>query len=123
MTDPAQSRRRWRRAFFALLVLWLVTAASAAYAVIDQGVTLTYHEASARDMARDFRVLLRAAPALGGSVTRSAVLTTLRRQHPDALISATDSTVRRGDLTFRFAADGRLQAVDHEYVSAWADSL
>lgn len=123
MTDPAPGRRRWRRAFLTLVAVWLVTVAGAAYALVDQGVTLTHHDAGFRDMARDFRVLLRAAPALGGSVTRTAVLTTLRRQQPDALITATDSTVRTGGLTFRFGPDDRLRAVEHEQVSAWADSL
>jgi hypothetical protein len=113
MTDPDRSRRRWRAAFLALLAVWILTLGTAAYMVVDQAVTLTYHDVSHRDMREDLQVLATAAPALGTQVTRGSLLATLRRQHPQAFIVATDSTVGIGQLEFRFGRDGRLRAVSH----------
>lgn len=111
--DIDRGRRRWRGAFFALLALWLLTLGTAAYLLVDQAVTNTYREVSYRDMREDFGVLATIAPALGAPVRRGALLATLRRQHPTALIVATDSTVGIGQLEFRFDRDGRLRAVVH----------
>src|SRR5690349_5566469 len=121
MTDLVRSRLRWRRACLGFAGLWLVTAATGAYLLLDQSVTLSYHEDSWQHLVRDFKVLTAAGPVLGGTVTKPALLETLRRQHPDALISATDSTVAIGQLTFRFSGDGRLRAIDHPDIGGSRD--
>jgi hypothetical protein len=116
MTDPLRSRLRWRRAFFALLALFMATVGVAAYAVLDQAVTNTYHAQSCEWMAEDLAVLAAAAPALGAHVTRPALLATLRRQNRTAFITTTDSTVSIGQLEFRFDAAGRFVAVHQDDV-------
>ena len=118
MTDVARSRQRWRLLSFALLALCLLTLGGAAYAVLDQGVTLTYQAEGRRALAEDLAVLVTAAPAMGSDVTRPSLLATLRRQHPTALITATDSTVGIGRLEFYFAPDGRLRRIAHPDLAA-----
>jgi hypothetical protein len=109
--DLARSRRQWRRGFFALLVVWLCTLGAAAYALLDQGVTLTYQGVSHADLVQDAGILARLAPVVAPTATRETVLSTLRRQHPSAFITADDSTVGIGQLRFVFGATGRLQAI------------
>ncbi len=118
MTDLAISRARWRRAFLAVLAAWLITAGWAAYALIDQGVTLAYQGDSYEHLRADLATLTALEPEVECDVTRPALLATLRRQHPGSLITAGDSTVGIGQLEFRFAADGRLRAISHPEVPA-----
>ena len=107
-----RSRIRWRAAFGLLAVTSLLAMGTLVYAVVDQGVTLTYHEDSFRQTEQSLAILRELTPALRRGDTRADVLSLLRQAHPDALISATDSTVGIEDLVFRFGADGRLAAVD-----------
>lgn len=115
--DVALGRARWRRAFFALLALWALTVAWAAYALLDQGVTLTYQGESYRSLREDLAVLTRLAPVAAPGVRRGELLEALRGQHPRAVITASDSTVGIGQLEFRFGPDGRLRAVAHPELS------
>src|SRR5215208_2301977 len=94
----ARSRARWRRTAVALLALWLLTGGWAVYALVDQGVTLTYQGAGRRHLREDFAVLAALAPEVAGGVRRGDLLRALRRQYPEALITATDSTVGMGEL-------------------------
>lgn len=112
MTDIARSRRRWRLAFLLLLPLSLLSTGFLVYAGVDQSVTASYMEADSRDTHEDLAVLRALVPELSPTVSRSAVLTTLRRQHPKALITATDSTVGLGGLVFRFGRDGHLRVIE-----------
>ena len=116
MDDITRSRARWRRAFVVLLVVWLLTAGGSLYALMDQGVSLTYQSEGYRALEQDLSVLSNLAPTLAKDITREQVLSTLRRQHPAALIVATDSSVGIGGLEFRFGAEGRLQTVVHDVV-------
>ena len=116
--DLTRSRTRWRRAFFALLIVWVCTLGAAGYALLDQGVSLTYQSVSHDDLLNDARILVQLAPAAASSATRETVLSTLRRQHPDAFITADDSTVGIGQLRFIFRPDGRLQAIRHPELDA-----
>ena len=113
MEGVARSRARWRRVCLALAALWLLTVLWAIYGLIDQGVTLTHQGESRRHLTEDLGVLADLAPAVAGGVRRGEVLAALRRRHPTALITATDSTVGIGQLEFRFGPDGRLRAVEH----------
>jgi hypothetical protein len=120
--DVRRSRARWRRASVALLALLLVAVGWAAYALLDQGVTLTYERDSYDHLRRDVDVLARLAPVAPGGVSRGQLLDVLRRQHPGALITASDSTVGIGQLEFHFGADGRLRAVSHPELGGAAPS-
>ena len=111
--DLARSRRRWRRAFFALAFAWACTVAAAGYALIDQSVTITYRGVSHDDLVRDAGILARLVPAAAPGATREGVLATLRRQNPDAFITVDDSTVGIGQLSLVFGMNGRLAAVRH----------
>lgn len=111
MTDIARSRRRWRLAFLLLLPLSLLSTGFLVYAGVDQGITASYMKADSRDTHEDLAVLRELLPELSPNASRSAVLTTLRHQHPKALITATDSTVGVGGLVFRFGRDGHLRAI------------
>ena len=112
MTDIERSRKRWRLAFLVLLPLSLLSTGFLVYAGVDQGVTAAYRETDSRDTHEDLAVLRELLPELSPHASRGAVLATLRRQHPKALITATDSTVGIGGLVFRFAGDGHLRAVE-----------
>jgi hypothetical protein len=118
--DLDRSRRQWRRAFIALLIVRLCTLEAAAYGLIDQAVTLDYQGVGYRDLARDAGILARLAPAAAPTATRETVLSALRRQNPKAFITADDSTVGIGQLRFVFGADGRLRAVRHPELEARA---
>jgi hypothetical protein len=113
MTDVGRSRMRWRQAFFVLLAAALVTIGGLLIALLGHGATLTYAEQSHLDADQDLGVALRLLTAEQPSPTRATVLRALRRQNPGAPITATDSTVTIGQLTFRFARSGRLQDVTH----------
>ena len=92
--------------------MWLLSTGGLLYAMVDQGVTLT-HQADEYERTReDLVVALALLPTLDGSPTRREVLEELRRQHPAALITATDSTVGIGGLRLRFGANGRLRGGD-----------
>lgn len=119
--DLARSRRRWRRAFFALAFAWACTVAAAGYALIDQSVTLTYRGVSHDDLVRDAGILARLVPAAAPGATREGVLATLRRQNPDAFITADDSTVGIGQLSLVFGTNGRLAAVRHPELDTGSD--
>ena len=120
--DLARSRIRWRRAFVVLLVVWILTLGAAAHALLDQGVTLTYQRAGYERLTHDAAVLARFTPAAAPAATRASVLATLRRQNPQAFITADDSTVEVGELRFVFGNDGRLQAIRHPALAASSDS-
>src|SRR5688572_3661849 len=107
-----RSRRRWRAGFIGLCAILLAGVLAGTYAVLDQGVSLTYLRDEFEHVEEDFAILRRVVPTLRDGTTHADVLTLLRRQNPEALISATDSTVSIGALVFRFGADGRLRAVD-----------
>jgi len=106
-----RSRARWRATFGVLAFISLLAIGTLGYAIVDQGVTLAYQEDSFRQTERSLAVLRELAPALGRRDTRAELLSFLRRGHPTALITATDSTVGIEDLVFRFGDDGRLTAV------------
>jgi hypothetical protein len=113
VSDHHRPRNPWRSAFVVLLVLSLSAVGFLAYAIVDQGVTLTYQAEAAADANDDLAVALRLLPELRRSDRRLDVLTMLRRAYPDALISATDSTIGIGQLTFSFGPDDRLIQVHH----------
>ncbi len=104
--------RRWRAGFFAVLAVLIAVVIASLYALLDQGVSYTYLSDELRYVESDFAVLRHVVPTLRQGDTRADVLTLLRRQNPEALISSTDSTVSIGALVFRFGTDGRLRAVD-----------
>ncbi len=99
-------------AFLVLLPLSLVSTGFLVYTGVDQGVTAAYTEADSRETHADLAALRELVPELTSHASRSAVLAALRRQHPKALITATDSTVGIGGLVFRFAPDGHLRAIE-----------
>jgi hypothetical protein len=111
MTDIGQSRRQWRRAFYIALGGFLFALAGLVYATTDRNVT--YADQGPRETREDLDVVVRMLSSQTG-LTRSDVLGLLRRQNPKAKILATDSTVSIGQLTFRFARNGRLEQVDHQ---------
>lgn len=110
----ASRPNRWRTAFLVLLAAAVGVAGFLVYGIVDQGVTLTYQADEHQRVREDLAVALRALPALAPAADRSTVLATLRRQHLGALITATDSTVGIGQLTFRFGRDGRIREVVRE---------
>jgi hypothetical protein len=110
MTDIGHSRRQWRRAFYIVLGAFVLALAGLVYATTDRNVT--YADQRPRETQEDLDVAVRILSAQT-ELTRSDVLGLLRRQNPKAKILATDSTVSIGQLTFRFARNGRLEQVDH----------
>jgi hypothetical protein len=117
MDEHPRRRTAWRTAFFALLALFLVTSAFFVYSILDQGVTLTHRAESAADATEDLAIALQLLPELRLGDRRADVLAILRRHHPGALITATDSTIEIGQLTFRFGSDDRLIEVRHPDVA------
>ena len=104
---------RWKVAFFALLTATLVGAAAAVYGLVDTGVTQTYMDVGYSDAINDLEVLRELVPAVQRPLTRAEALTLLRRQHPAAFITATDSSIQIGQLTFLFAPTGTLGSIMH----------
>jgi hypothetical protein len=92
-----------------------VVCIGAAYSIVDAAITIDGLEASNRDIQTSAAVLAAIAPGIAPSATRADVLTLLRRQHPRAIIVATDSSVAIEQLTFRFDNRGTLRRIDFEY--------
>ena len=109
------STRRWRTAFIVAAALWIVTALAAAYAIVDQAVTVDGLTSGYNDTREAAEVLAQLGPRVAPQITRAELLNVLREQHPKALIVATDSTVAIGQLTFRFDARGGLRTIELAY--------
>ena len=108
--------RRWRTAFFISVTLCVVITVTAAYAMLDQAVTIDGLRIGYNDTRTAAATLAGLGPQFAPKITRAELLSTLRQQHPAALIAATDSTVALGQLTFRFDASGALRKIDLAYV-------
>jgi hypothetical protein len=103
----------WKAAFFSLLGVTVLGAGAATYGLLDAGVTRTYMEVGYTDTINDLEVLRQLIPAVQRPLMQTEALALLRRQHPTALIAATDSSIQIGQLTFLFAPTGSLRSVEH----------
>jgi hypothetical protein len=114
-TPAGDTSRSWRTAFIIAIALWLLTAAGAAYSILDQAVTMDGLQVGYADTREAAEVLARLGPAVAPRITKADLLTILRQQHPDAFIVATDSTLAIEQLTFRFDVRGALRKIDLVY--------
>jgi hypothetical protein len=100
----------WRRAFFAVLTLWVATILWVAYDLLDRGVTHTYGEVEREEAIASVALLGRTFIAARPESSPRDIAVLLRLAQPDAFIVETDSVVSAGALRFRFR-DGRLHSV------------
>jgi hypothetical protein len=96
---------KWKSAFFVSLALLVVVSCGLLYAVIDQGVSLTYMQVSYDDQVQANTVLGDLVVMGGQEYSQKDLVHLLRQEYPDAFIVEDGETISIGSNSFYFSHD------------------
>ncbi|MET0123393.1 MAG: hypothetical protein ABW124_20335 [Candidatus Thiodiazotropha sp. 6PLUC9] len=97
---------KWKWAFLTSVALSFVAIVFLLYAVIDQGVTITYMSQGYSDSEKDLQRLAAVFPK--EAYSKKDLVYLLRRENPDAIIVDSKCAVQLRGLRFEFSENGKL---------------
>ncbi|WP_146083321.1 hypothetical protein [Methylobacter tundripaludum] len=101
-----KSINKWKWAFFISTALLISAVAFLLYAVMDQGVTITYMSQGYGDTEKDLERLAKVFPK--DVYSKKDIVYLLRREYPEAFIVERKCTVQLRRLRFEFSETGKL---------------
>lgn len=110
MDNTLRKLRIWRAACVVVTLVALPIVLFLTYAVIDQGVSLTYRAQNHADLDRSLSRLARLFPRT--AYDRKDILFLLRKQNPDGFIVESDCAVQIESLRFEFDRRGKLRRIE-----------
>ena len=102
------SVNRWKVAMIIWLPVSVCALALFLYALIDQGITLTYQSVGYSDCTQSLAVLNQLIPKRESIATKKDLLVVLRNQNPDAFIVEGKRSISLEQLCFLFSNEGML---------------
>jgi hypothetical protein len=108
-----RSLRRWRVATVVCLFLIVGVAAVAIYAIMDQAVTLMYHDTELENMTRREALLEKVALHVSADTTKAQLMELV--QEIDPLAFEKEGAIHAEDVGFYFNENGTLACIASRY--------
>jgi hypothetical protein len=101
------NRKKWKISFFVMLTIFIASNFFWAYQVLDQGITVTYHQVTIEDQKESIEVLGNLIKQNSINLNQKDILYLLRKSSPDAFIVEEGPSIILDGLKFEFS-DGKL---------------
>jgi len=99
--------KKWKIYFFVMLAVFIASNIFWAYQVLDQGITVTYHQVTIDDQKESIEILGRLIKQNLSNLNQKDILYLLRKSSPDAFIVEEGDSIILDGLKFEFD-DGKL---------------
>ena len=104
---PKANMKKWKISFFVMLVILIASNLFWAYQVLDQGITVTYHQVTIDNQKKSIEILGRLIKQNASNLNQKDILYLLRKSSPEAFIVEERNLVILDGLKFEFS-DGKL---------------
>jgi len=105
--------KKWKISFFVMLAIFIASNLFWAYQVLDQGITVTYHQVTIDDQRKSIEILGNLIKQNSTNLNQKDILYLLRKSSPDAFIVEEGNSIILDGLKFEFS-DGKLVKIQQQ---------